>query len=337
MHNVQGGKQVTFIKRLTPAADIAASLHKQQQKDLGSSSSVTAPLVRGFCVPLRVVSEAVEAAEQLRQQQVREGLAALASEQDMVASPVWGGLLREAARPAQAAAAESGALVDTPASKATTAATAARLKEHAAISNRAPIRPAVDSNRQPEMPHVRLSAAAGPAKTSAAEAAPKAAAAQAAAVAGSRSGSASAQKAARAAVACSLERKRAAAAISAGLVLQQPGMRRAAAVAVEMLRKSGNAQRQGYDHIDFSLDIDAPCLAALAGAVQLPDGCVYLHALDLTLPADLATFPWESHGGLYRRQPKMVSLKAWYGDDIREPKAAGVKGKVGRPPGTGHG
>jgi hypothetical protein len=64
----------------------------------------------------------------------------------------------------------------------------------------------------------------------------------------------------------------------------------------------------------LAADVHRPYAPRLPGAVRLPDGALYLSQHDMTLPADVAYFPFDNHGGLYRKLPKMVGLQRWYGN-----------------------
>jgi hypothetical protein len=61
-------------------------------------------------------------------------------------------------------------------------------------------------------------------------------------------------------------------------------------------------------------EMNFPSARRLPGAVRLPDGSLYLSQHDMTLPADVADFPFDNHGGLYRKLPQMVPLQKWYGN-----------------------
>jgi hypothetical protein len=80
-------------------------------------------------------------------------------------------------------------------------------------------------------------------------------------------------------------------------------------------RYSGSGGPQGSLSIEaFTAEVHFPSAARLPGAVRLPDGSLYLSEHDMTLPAELAEYPFDSHGGLYRKMPKMVPLQKWYGN-----------------------
>jgi hypothetical protein len=53
-----------------------------------------------------------------------------------------------------------------------------------------------------------------------------------------------------------------------------------------------------------------------AAAAAAAEGRVYLPHLGISIPEEYREFDWWNHGGLYRREPKMVSLKKWYGSAI---------------------